>query len=69
MNNDPGYFHPSPTRFRSARTGRWMTCRVETFDWDDPITIQSSCGDELIADLERRDVADGCPACLERRMP
>lgn len=44
-------------------------CRMDSTEWDDPIMEMSGCAGEFAEDFERRDRAQGCPACLEANMP
>jgi hypothetical protein len=37
--------------------------------WDDPIMIESGCASEFAEDYQCQDRRDGCPACIEARMP
>ena len=46
------------------RTGRFQACRVNQFcRSDDPMNAACGCADEIVNDLRKRDVREGCPVC------
>lgn len=56
--------------FRDKKTGRFRACRVRTFNYDDPMNDYAG-GDvigEIVNDLRKKDVRDGCPQCREELM-
>ncbi len=52
-----------PWVFRDPHTGRFRTCRLDSFAYDDPMNAECGCLDEIINDMRKRDVKDGCPKC------
>jgi len=52
--------------WRDGKTGRFRACRVRAFqEIDDPMNeyVGGDVIGELVNDMRRRDVRDGCPAC------
>jgi len=50
--------------FRDKRTGRFHACRVRSINDDDPMNEACGCMGEIINDLRKRDIRDGCTECL-----
>jgi hypothetical protein len=51
-------------RHRGRYVTRRQVCRLDDFDYDDPIMQESGCMGDFLDDFARRDRAEGCPACL-----
>lgn len=58
--------YPAEIRRRGKLHIRRQVCRLDAFDYDDPIMQASGCMGDFLTDFARRDRAEGCPACLGR---